>query len=1137
MSKETLDLIAIVRNGLGRARTRIVMVSLLRGLLLFLGVSAGLLAAVAGLEAILWAPSVWRAVLGSTVLGVSVLLVAWFMVRPLLLGWGLLPGLSDLDVARYVGRSNHNVADRLINLLQLAAGNHSNAPDAIVDQAVRRLAEPMAAVPFERVASYRSVVPVARLAAIPVLGLLVLLLAAPSPMFSAANRLLHPSASFDRPAPFSFMVDPGDVERITGGSLTLSIRIQGRSDGVRPVVETNVIGEVRSQTRDLEEGSDAAWSATFDDIRQAFRYRVSASGVASPWYMVRLVDRPLVQQVQVSLSYPAYTRIPPRQLDPNVGDMTAVPGTRATVRTRLAGAVVASADMVFGSGDSLSMDLSSMSADATFTIRRPDTWSVSLVSTEGTPNASPISYRISVTQDAAPTISILSPEPLADLDDDRRAFLLLHLTDDFGFSDATLHYRLAESRFGAVSDSFSVLDLPLAEPYLLDQEMPVDWDIASMPELDPVPGDVIEYFVEVRDNDVISGRKSAQSRVQRVRMPSLAEQYQSIDAVEDDAEDSIEDLMEQAEKAREEFDELRKQLLQNPDPDFEDERALEKLQEQQQKMDEAVNALTQKMEELADEMSQNDLVSDETMETFEELQQVVEEVRTPELMDALQQLEESIDEMNPNQMQEAMENFEFSENLYQQRLERTLNLFKNFRVQQDLEEVERRTDDLAKTEEQLAEETAQEAERPDQEQAAENLDKLADQQDQAAEEMKSLEEKMDEIRERMEELKNQPSEKMQDLLEDTQDQKIPEQMEQNAEEMREGDPSKAQQQQQDMAEQLQQLSGDLSNMQMNTAGAQMQLNMAGLRSALEDVLTLSRDQETLRREVSGFAADSPLVREASQSQSRLSEGLSVVADSLQRIAREVPQMSRAVQEETGNALRQMEEATNALTERVARQATGAQRGAMTNLNELALLLSDLLNQMNNSSGSGQSNMSMEQMMEQMQQMGQQQQQLNQQIQQLLNDMQGNRLTQDMTERLRQMGAQQDQIRQQLRELSRNRELRNKALGDLNRIAEQMAETIEELQTGGANRRTIERQQEILTRLLEASKSLEQRGREKKREGRSAEEIMRQSPADLTPSEQVERMRRDLIRALESGYADDFQALIRRYFELLQEAPQ
>jgi hypothetical protein len=206
---------------------------------------------------------------------------------------------------------------------------------------------------------------------------------------------------------------------------------------------------------------------------------------------------------------------------------------------------------------------------------------------------------------------------------------------------------------------------------------------------------------------------------------------------------------------------------------------------------------------------------------------------------------------------------------------------------------------------------------------------------------------------------------------------------------------------------------------------------------------------------------------------------------------------------------------------------------MTQLNELALLLADLMNQMMGGGG-GSGSMSMQQMLQQLQNMAGQQEMLNQQMQQMLNDIRGNRLSSDAQERLRQLGEQQQRIREQLRDLNRNRELRNRALGDLERIAEQMQETIDELTLRQVTPRTIERQRQILTRLLEASRSLQERGRDRRRESRTGEDILRQGPPELTAPERADQLRRDLIRALESGYAPDFEELIRRYFELLQQ---
>ena len=101
----------------------------------------------------------------------------------------------------------------------------------------------------------------------------------------------------------------------------------------------------------------------------------------------------------------------------------------------------------------------------------------------------------------------------------------------------------------------------------------------------------------------------------------------------------------------------------------------------------------------------------------------------------------------------------------------------------------------------------------------------------------------------------------------------------------------------------------------------------------------------------------------------------------------------------------------------------------------------------------------------------------------------------------------------------------------------MEETIQELQQSRVNRKTVERQQQILTRLLEASRSMQERGRENRREGRTGTDIRREGPAELTPAERADKLRHDLLRALDSGYAPDFQELIKRYFELLQEQAQ
>ncbi len=301
-------------------------------------------------------------------------------------------------------------------------------------------------------------------------------------------------------------------------------------------------------------------------------------------------------------------------------------------------------------------------------------------------------------------------------------------------------------------------------------------------------------------------------------------------------------------------------------------------------------------------------------------------------------------------------------------------------------------------------------------------------------------------------------------------------------------------------------------------GQQMQINLAALKLILSNVLRLSQDQEELRRKIANATQESPLLRDFAREQSILERGGAVVADSIQSLGRSLPQLSRNVQQFAGNALFHMSATTEALTERNSNFAESYAAHAMTNLNDLALLLSDLLDQLMNSSPSSGGGMSMEQMIQQLQQMAAQQEQLNQALEELFGRQPGERLTPDMQERLQQIAGQQEAMRRQLTEMAQERDLANQLAGDLERIAQQMEKSIQELQSGQVNRPTQQRQQQILTRLLDASRSLQERGRERKREGRQGSETERVSPLPLQPNMTKDELQRALMNALESGYA-------------------
>ena len=1240
MSEETARLVDRLRDRLHRTIRRITWAHAAFGTAVVLGTLAAVWFIVVAVEAGLWLGTTPRTALAVCIALITLGVIGAYLARPLgqLIGWVDPP--SEEAVARSIGERYPEVSDRLLNLLQLARGERSHAPEPMIDRAVERLGSDIEGVRFEEVETFDRARTAARLASLPVVAVLAFLLMAPSTFLDASQRLLTPTTPYQRPAPFQLSVSPGNTTVVKGDSLEISIRATGETP---PAVTLLLRSGADTGTETVTVPADApgVYTHALSGVRQSLEYRVEARPVQTGWYRADVLARPLVRSLQVTLAPPAYTGLPEQTLDANVGDVTGLPGTDVTVSTRLGGPEVDSAAVVFEDGARVPMEVTGERATASFPLTEAGRYRVRLHSRRGVSNRDPIRYQLALRADARPTVSFLAPEGSSTIAEDLATELRLRLSDDFGFSDMKLYYRLSEQRFGTGQSAFSSLDLPLQRPRSVDQEVVHQWLLAQDSGLDLVPGDVVEYYVQVWDNDVVTGPKSATTRRQTLRLPSLAEQYESLDERQSTVEKEMEDLKEDSEAVDRQFDALQEELRRKQQADWEDQRQLDQLKQKQQQVEQGVEELSRKMQELTRQMQQENLTSPETAQKYEELQRVIEEINSPDLQKALENLQKSMQKMDLRQMQKAMEDFEFSEEQYRQRLERSLDLFKQIKAQQKLEEMSNRLGTLSQLEKRLAEETrkrekaspekpssenqrtGEEAEKNDasredagdadapreetdpsegessegesseressegepsdaeaseretgeseeagdpnaaEGEASEQPDAsgsessepresesresesmapadaahpdLADEQQRAAEEMRQIMEEMQQLSDEMKDVRSAPREQMQRMNRQMQQQNLPQQMQQNSEQLRQNQLRKAREGQQQMQQQLQQMQQRMQQMNQSMQGQQMQINRAGLRSALENTLRLSQKQEDLRGTVNELSGDSPALRPLAQEQKQLVTGLETVSDSLQSLARNIPQMSRTVQKETGNALREMKDATESLSEREAGPASGHQKGSMMHLNELALLLSDLMDQMQSGSGSG-SGMSMQQMMQQLQQMTGDQQKVNQQIQQFLNDVQGNRLSVDQKERLKQLSRQQRQIQKELKELSQQPGANEQVLGDLNRIAEQMEETIRELQQGTQNRETLQRQRQILTRMLQAQKSLQTQGKKDERQGStSEEEFDRAAPEDVSPREEAETLRRDLIRALETGYAPDYETLIRRYFELLEQS--
>ena len=111
------------------------------------------------------------------------------------------------------------------------------------------------------------------------------------------------------------------------------------------------------------------------------------------------------------------------------------------------------------------------------------------------------------------------------------------------------------------------------------------------------------------------------------------------------------------------------------------------------------------------------------------------------------------------------------------------------------------------------------------------------------------------------------------------------------------------------------------------------------------------------------------------------------------------------------------------------------------------------------------------------------------------------------------------------------------LGDLSGIAKDIKDVITDLQRDRFTRKTQDRQQRILSRMLDSQTSLTQRGYKDERTSTAADVIMQFTgpgglPADLG---QRKSLALDAMnRSLNAGYSREYQTMIKRYFNTMSQ---
>jgi len=980
------------------------------------------------------APRLPGVALGWAGIAASAFAAAWAVRRAL-------REAAAAPVGRLVESAAHTRAGSIVGVVSpTATGKSGASPDllAAADERAARVVE-RAAPAVDGLLSRITRRRVALGAAAALTGAALLVVA--SPTSGRAAAFWNPVRAWrDARAPVRLTVDRQRVRR--GDSVTVSVTVPG---AMRATLWTRGPGEPWQAARLALDGDGRA-ERRLGPLETDLFLRAAGGGRSSAELKIDVALPAFLAELALTARFPAYIGRADEPL--LVGpDPVVLPAGTEIVTNGAASVPLAAVSWTADGGRVVRLKVDGTRLEGRFTPASSGTWRLDAQARDGAPfdwESGPPELHIVVVPDSAPVVALPVPGRDTTLPLSLRQPLVVDVRDDHGISRlAVVSWRV--SRTGRVGEVVrESLDVSGAGDRAIVQGQ-LDAQKRGL-----LPGDTLRVYVEAWDNAPAPGTHRGRSAELALRLPSMEE----LRAAAREAARNVSSAAESLSAAQQDLSERTRDLAQERNRDasggsatrqpggqpgtlpFQATERAEEIARQQAAMSERVAELARAVDEIARAAEAAGVNDTAFQHRLREVQEMLERALTPELEQRLRELQEALARLDPEATRQALQRLAEAQQQLRRELERSQELFRRAALEgelsslaQDAEDLARRQNEWTKDEAPRADSSAAAAER----ELAERVDSLAKGLDRAGQEV-SLGEQQGAAR--------RASAAMQEAA--------------RASEQR--DSRGARRGGQEAADSLRDLPDELRSRRDSLAAAWKQETLAALDRALGETAALAARQqaiaEALRRGEAGAATRGR--------QGAVEEGTGAierqVSEAAGRHALVPPQLEAAI----GMAQNQMRLAREQMEQGDPNAATAAAYAeqALDALNMTALALVRTAQQVAGAqSGSG-----FQEAMEQLARMAGQQQGMMGDAQGML-PMMGS-VGQAMMQQLRALAARQRQLAEQLERMQA--EGASDAAGPLAAEARELAR---QLEAGRLDRRTVERQERLYRRLLDAGRTL------------------------------------------------------------------
>ena len=1061
----------------------------IRGSIFFVAVFSFLFITLALFEYFTYSHSVLRAILLYAFIVINLFIIIYFIIRPILKTLGIGKRLSYEEAAKIIGKHFSEIDDKLLNALQLREmSEHGQVPSmdlllASIDEKIKHV-KPFR---FQAAVNIAENVKYIKYALIPILVIVSVFIWDYHVFTEPTQRIMNYNQYFEKPAPYQFIIENERLIAFQNDNFTITVRVEGEE------IPNELFIETGNTTHKLQQNNKTTFSYEFRNLQKTTDFHIFTEEVKSRQFQIEVIPKPVLIHFSMQLEYPNYTGKPSETIE-NRGDITVPQGTKVTWKFNSR-----NTDEIIFSFEDKNVNLDAKKDNSQYVMRLMQNLSYTVFNkNKYMTNSDSLQYYINIIPDQYPAIDVVAINDSAFID---RFYFKGTISDDYGFTKLHFAYSILNKEKKEISKDF--INIPILHNINL-QEFYHYFDAQTM-QLEA--GQTIEYYFEIWDNDQVNGTKSTKSTLMSFSLPTLDEIQRQSESVNKQTRTDLDKLLKESEKILKNIDELKKKMVDKAQPSWQEKKQLEDLLKNLQNIKKEVENIAKEQQRQNQINEQYNDIDQQILEKQNEIQKRFDELFSDEMKMMMQEMQRLMESnIDKNKMNEMLEKIKLSSEEINKQLDQNLALFKQLEVESKMENIISKAQRLAEEQMKLAEQTLQKDA---------NIKQQQEKQNEVTQDFQNLQQDLRDLEKLNKDLEDPYNlEKTKEIEKEVSNQlnQAKEQLEKNQKPKAAENQKKAGEKMKEMAEQMQK---NMEDEEMENLAE----DIKKVRQILDNIIKTSFQQEDLMTQISKVDIQDPAMRQIIQNQFRLKDNLKMIEDSIAAIARrqamvapfiskEVTKINQA-QDQIMELLNNSQEPTLQHYYRNRNSQTAAkQQFVMTSLNDLGLMLAESMKNMQKKKqggGSGKGSCSSENCegggkSKSSKSMRQMQEQLNKQLEEARKKMEqgdkeggdkkGNKEGgQSMSEQFARMAAAQEAIRKMMQEYQSELKKEGKGYGgEIDKMLKEMEQTEKDLVNKVINQQTINRQQQILTRLLESERAELQREKEEQRESKEARQL-------------------------------------------------